>query len=255
MSVDVHFLGTGTCALTPCNASACYVVDIGGRPVVMDLGNGAQYRLLKAGFDYRRIDHILITHPHPDHISDIVMMLQSMMFTPGYTRTKRLTLVGSASVFAYLDLLLGFYAGSFTPKSFALDRVELTHGNRWDAGFFTVTAYDMDHMPGSLGLRLETSGLVIAYTGDTDRCDHLAPLLKDADLAIMDASFLHAHKGPVHLCVRDAALEAAAAGVKTLALSHRNPGVDRDLAVQEAREAGFSGVLLLPDDGHRLTLG
>ena len=48
----------------------------------------------------------------------------------------------------------------------------------------------MNHPVEAYGFRVEADGAVLAYTGDTDTCDALTPLLTGADLALADSAFV-----------------------------------------------------------------
>ena len=64
------------------HGSAAYVRTPNGKHIVIDLGAGEAFSPLKAlrdaGID--RLDHVTITHPHMDHIDDI---LHFDTLTPG----------------------------------------------------------------------------------------------------------------------------------------------------------------------------
>ncbi len=253
--VELKFLGTGTCALHPKTSSACYVVDIDGNPLVLDLGNGAEYRLFQAGYSYRDIDYIAISHAHPDHISDITMMLQSMLYTPFYERTRPLYIIGPPMVFRYLDMMQEFYAGAFNPRSFEVIRIVLRDGEEFDAGTFQIQARTMNHFVDALGYRITTHGITIAYSGDTDLCKGVEEICKDADVAMLDASFLRSQKKTLgHMSVFECGQVAAKANVRRLVLTHRNPIYEANEAIAEVRDAGFFGEVLLPFDGQSLKL-
>src|SRR5699024_5381314 len=73
------------------------------------------------------------------------------------------------------------------------------------------------------GLRVEADGAVLAYTGDTDSCPSLTPLMTGADLVLADAAFVDGRDDVegVHLSGRRAAEAAVAAGgVRRLVLTH-----------------------------------
>ena len=81
-------------------------------------------------------------------------------------------------------------------------------------GPFTVTAYRVNHPVEAYGFRVEADGAVLAYTGDTDACAALTPLLTGADLALIDSAFVDGRDDAVgiHLSGRRAAAAAVAAG-------------------------------------------
>ena len=90
-------------------------------------------------------------------------------------------------------------------------------------GPFTVTPYAVNHPVEAYGYRVEADGVVLAFTGDTDVCDNLTPLLRDADLALMDSAFVDGRDtvADIHLSGSRAARAAVrAGGVQRLVLTH-----------------------------------
>jgi ribonuclease BN (tRNA processing enzyme) len=114
-----------------------------------------------------------------------------------------------------------------------------TDGTPVRFGPVTVTPFLVAHPVEAYGLRLEHDGRVLAYTGDTDACDALRPLCRDADLVLADSAYVDgrdAHVG-VHLSGRRAAECAVrAGGVRRLVLTHMPPWNDPAVCQAQARE-------------------
>ena len=90
-------------------------------------------------------------------------------------------------------------------------------------GPFTVTPYSVNHPVEAYGYRVEAGGAVFAFTGDTDVCDNLTPLLRDADLALLDSAFVDGRDAvpDIHLSGSRAARAAVrAGGVGRFVLTH-----------------------------------
>jgi ribonuclease Z len=70
----LHILlcGTGSPMPDMTRANACAAVIAGGRVVVIDAGPGAWSRLAAANIPGAKIDTVLLTHLHSDHIGDLV---------------------------------------------------------------------------------------------------------------------------------------------------------------------------------------
>jgi ribonuclease BN (tRNA processing enzyme) len=76
---------------------------------------------------------------------------------------------------------------------------ELTHGTEFDTDFFKVASFEVEHfgaenglahnvfMP-ALGYRVRIGDTVIGYTGDTRPCQGAEDIVRDADLAIIEAT-------------------------------------------------------------------
>ena len=89
-----------------------------------------------------------------------------------------------------------------------------------------------EHPVEAYGLRVGAGGGLIAFYGDTGRCDQLVQLATGADLLLAEASFHHeAHNPPgIHLTGTDCGEVAKAADVGRLVITHVPPWYDpRDM--------------------------
>ena len=119
-----------------------------------------------------------------------------------------------------------------------MDFVDLVDAVPFEVGPFTVTPYAMLHPVPSFGLRVAADGVVLAYTGDTDTCPGLEPLMRDADLVLSEASYLEGRdtgRG-VHLTAHRAATAARDAGARRLMLTHLPPWTSAEDAASEASQ-------------------
>ena len=109
-------------------------------------------------------------------------------------------------------------------------------------GPFELSGLLLPHHVPNAGIRLETDGLVLAYTGDCGPNPRLAELGRDADLFIVEATDRPGHS-PHLMTSADAGRWAARAGARRLMLTHFWPGNDRARAVSAAR-VHFDGEIL-----------
>ena len=90
-----------------------------------------------------------------------------------------------------------------------------------------VSTFEMDHTIPCIGYRLEGGkGKVISYSGDTQPCDGVALLARNANLLIHEATYLQREvekaRPPKHTTVKEAAGIASTAEAKNLILTHVN---------------------------------
>ncbi|HEJ83073.1 MAG TPA: MBL fold metallo-hydrolase, partial [Desulfobacteraceae bacterium] len=81
-------LGSGTAIPLNDRGSPAIVVVIDGKPVLFDLGPGTLRQLTRAGINYEQIEHIFVTHFHPDHTGDLVHLLFASR-NPAVLRRRR----------------------------------------------------------------------------------------------------------------------------------------------------------------------
>jgi ribonuclease BN (tRNA processing enzyme) len=132
----------------------------------------------------------------------------------------------------------------------------MTDREPFEVGPFTITPFRVNHPVEAFGVRVEADGKVLAYTGDTDTCDALLPLCRDADLVLADSAFVEGRDDAsgIHLTGRRAARAAVdAGGVRRLMLTHLPPWNDPDVCRAQAAQVWPGEVeLAAPDTSYQL---
>lgn len=208
----------------PDSPASCYLVtaEQEGRTwrLVMDLGGGA-LGALQRHTDPLSLDAVLLSHLHPDHCLDLTGLHVMRVHHPRGAPPGRLPVHGPVGTAERLARAHGVHepeglGGSCTFHDL-VDRVAFA------VGPFVITPVAVHHPVPAFGFRVESGGATLAYTGDTDSCPSLGPLLTGADLALTDCAFVEGRDTArgVHLTGRRAAEAAlAAGGVRRLMLTH-----------------------------------
>ena len=105
----------------------------------------------------------------------------------------------------------------------------------------------VEHPVEAYGFRITADGETLAYSGDTDACEALEDLARDADLFLCEAGYIEGrddHFSGVHLTGRRAGEAAARAGVRRLALTHIPAWTDPQIPLAEAR-AVYTGPITM----------
>ncbi|TDQ05925.1 MBL fold metallo-hydrolase [Labedaea rhizosphaerae] len=235
----------GSCGAHPEAGSACsgFLLAYDDLRIVLDLGFATFPRLLDANGS-GAVGAVVITHSHSDHCVDLNALFRERAFVDG----PRIPLYCPPDVVSRVEPL--------EPRaqlSDVFDVFELpgTH----HIGSLRVDGVLLPHYVPNAGIRLTAPGFTLAYTGDTAPCDELATLGADADLYIVDSTFLDDDTRGSHtlLTAREAGAAARAAGAKRLLLTHFWPGTDRSAAVAQAAEE-FTGEVIAARDGLVLEL-
>ena len=78
MPFDTNFITLGT-AGGPVpklhRAAPAHAITYGDRVILIDCGEGAMQQLMRAGIDFRRIDKVILSHHHFDHIGSLFTCL------------------------------------------------------------------------------------------------------------------------------------------------------------------------------------
>src|SRR5687768_14771792 len=77
-SMELVTVGTGTVAPSAERVCACHWVARGDLRVLLDCGSGALHRLAQFGLAWDRISHVVLSHFHADHYSDLPMLVYAL---------------------------------------------------------------------------------------------------------------------------------------------------------------------------------
>jgi ribonuclease BN (tRNA processing enzyme) len=222
----------------PTSPASCYLLraEHDGRTwsILLDLGSGA-LGPLQRHVDPAVLDAILVSHLHPDHCVDICGLYVMRKYRPSGAVPGRLPVYAPAG--AEQRFALMYHGLEHEGMTAELEVQELADTQVNVVGPFTITAYRVNHPVEAYGFRVEADGAVLAYTGDTDSCDALTPLLTVADLALVDSAFVDGRDevAGIHLSGSRAAKAAAeAGGVRRLMLTHLPPWNDPEVCRGQA---------------------
>ncbi|OIJ63117.1 MBL fold metallo-hydrolase [Streptomyces mangrovisoli] len=236
MPLSLTVLGTASPHPGPDRPCSGYLLRGGGAEVWLDAGPGT-FAALQRHTDPSRLTAIWISHLHADHSADLLAAAYAFAF-------GGLTPPAPVPVYAPPDCarrLAGFFG---RPDVGFLGRVldfrPLYDGHavrHWNLG---LTARAVAHDTESYGLRAESQGSVLAYSGDSGPCDALVQLATGAEVFLCEADIdAHREGEQVHLTPEDAGRIARTARVRQLLVTHVGPTLTREAAA--ARAAAVSG--------------
>ncbi len=149
MELGIVFLGTSAAVPTVERGLPGIAVVYRGSVVLLDAGEGTQAALTRAGLSPLRVEAVLVTHLHGDHVFGLPGLLQSMAMLG----RKTALLVGGPRGL-YRLLREAFIATGWLP-TYPIYVAELAEGERLSLpSGWTVEAFPTCHTPGSLGYRL-----------------------------------------------------------------------------------------------------
>jgi ribonuclease BN (tRNA processing enzyme) len=213
--VKLTIVGCSPAWPNPEGAHSGYLIETGGRRLLLDCGPGVLSRLRQD--EWPQVDAIAISHFHLDHFGSLVPWLWGQLFGPG---------AGSAPPELWLPpggraFLTGFATPRQWERAFALS--EYTGGETFVAAGHAVTPIRVLHYDEpTWGMRVEDDGSVIAYSADTGPTAALAELARDADLFLCEATLVEPETGQRgHLTADEARSAAEESGSRRLLVTHR----------------------------------
>lgn len=109
---------------------------------MIDCGEGTQRQILRSGLGFRRLDRILLTHGHLDHI----LGLGGLASTLGrWEALEELNIYGGASALARVHGLMDVVFGPNQMPKVGISLNLLEPGEIFEAKNFTVTAFPVQH--------------------------------------------------------------------------------------------------------------
>lgn len=254
--MKLTILGSGTSIIKKDRLAPGYLVELNlGESFLFDCGGTVSQQFANINFDYTKLDHILISHPHPDHLGGLISFLHAIKLKLMYgkffnqkVRTKILFIHG------YPGFLKDYRAlGKMMSPEKMEPKIEIIeHGNsRKKYSDFILQTKIVPHAEKyfkSLAFRLEAENKIFVYSGDSRYCENLIKLAKGADLFLCDAcSMEKGLGGGYHLTPQGAGAIAQKAGVKKLVLTHHYDIMTPKQILSGAKKY-FSGEIVLAKD-------
>ncbi len=249
--MQVYLLGTGTAIPVDGHSPSGLVVKAAGLNLLFDIGPGTLERLRLMGLDCSQIDHLFITHLHPDHTLDLATLLLVFNYAPDAARTLPFAVTGCRGLRSFFERMINLYP-EIAPISFDLQMQEV-RDDGLSIGDLKVRTAPTGHTPDSIAYRLEDGSHSLVYSGDAAPTGELVRLAAGADLMISECSFPSGWPTEDHLNADSLGEIAERAGVKSVVATHTYPPAHAvDLVGQIRRH--YSGEVMLGTDGLRLIL-
>ncbi len=276
--LKIVLLGTGGPRPDPRRNGPGTLIKIGDEHLLFDAGRGVVVQLVRAGVALPEIDTVLITHHHVDHIGDLHDVIISTWMAG---RKRPLRIYGPPDTKRIVNALLtqvydkdiewrdqGEPAlGGWKPvETYDVGTGIVLETERWRVRAETVVhGHGLTLSPAFLkrwicyGYRFEAGGRTIAISGDTVDCGGLRRLAEGADVLVQCCYLGSAEITSEHFkrlakhtlaCGDTVGKIAAAAGVKTLVLTHHWPRAGDEMVERLRDEVSrdFSGRLILGQD-------
>jgi len=246
--------GGGPRIVAPGRSKSANLIVVNGVPYVVDCGEGVAHQLVRAGVALNALRYVFITHHHSDHNLDYGNLMYDAWaaglrapvdaygpppikaMTEAYWQLNRFDIETRIGDEGRPDLRKLVTAHEFSESGVVMQNADVK-----------VTSARVRHPPivHAYAYRFDCADRSIVISGDTSYSPELIALAKGADVLVSEAmhlaglenllkkvpnaATLREHLLASHIVTEDLGKLAAAAGVKTLVLSHLTPQDDNSI--------------------------
>jgi ribonuclease BN (tRNA processing enzyme) len=264
--IAVQILGSGAPGFVKDRANTSYLLWIGPQAkILIDAGGGAYVRFGQAGAKFSDLSMILVSHLHPDHVSD----LPGVLWSGRMTRSDNLPIIGPSgneaapSFSTFLNRNFDEKSGSFQVlgsimpggtgngvrlNASVVDVAKQEPTTVFDRDGIKVTALGIPHgnLP-TLAYRVEAQGRSIVFSSDQNGTNPRFPeFAKGANVLVMHLAIGVGANNPNQALPAVVGRVAQSANPGRLILSHIAQ-FDLDAALADVKK-GYSGPLTVGAD-------
>ncbi len=272
-------LGSGNAVPTKHRSSSAYLLEATDLHFLIDCGSGTLRRLLEHEYHLGGINHILLTHTHPDHVSDLVPLLHAKFVWELFAKAMKaespmneypIDLIGPRG----FETVVRTIANVTDPSMLAGERVstfqvqftEVTNTalKRGAVSIQTVqTEAGEQNYPPSVAYLITDQGKRILFTGDVRRTEEIVALatagrvgdqIPGVDVLVIDCTGGTDMPPGGHLNPPYVAQAALDMGAKKVILTHLSEFILHDEDLVQSVKSAFRGAVILARDGLKLEL-
>jgi len=217
--------------------SSGYILELSGTKILLDCGSGSTWKLAELGINYLLIDHVFLSHLHPDHTGDLVPFLFATKYAYGSPygsyREKPLYLWGGEGFINFFNTLSVAYKDWIVPDALNID--ELNESTK-EFNDFTLTSIRTPHIESSIAYRIEADGKSLVYSGDTDYSESFIELSTDVDVLLIECALANNKlKLEGHLTPSEVIDIINISKAKKVIVTHLYPRCDQEKVVETIR--------------------
>ena len=139
---ELVFLGTSASAPSTHRGLPAQVIKHNDHRFLLDCGEGTQRQILKSGLGFRKLNRLLITHGHLDHILGVGGLVSTYL---RWEAMKKVEIYGGQSALDRIHDLLFKVVIRGTKTPFPIDLIPVTEGLIIEENDMTVHAFPVSH--------------------------------------------------------------------------------------------------------------
>jgi ribonuclease BN (tRNA processing enzyme) len=230
-------------------ACSGYLVEAGGRCLLLDCGNGV-FAKLRAARDFTDVCAVVISHLHADHFIDLVPYAYALAYSQqARAAGSRPALYAPPGARETFQRVTGAWdAEELIEQAFELH--EYDPAGELDLDPLHVRFHEVPHFIRTHAVQVRADGASFTYGADCRPNDAIVAFAHDSDLLMLEATLEQPEEEGCrgHLTPAEAGEHAKRAGARRLVLTHMS--ADHDLARAQAEaERTFGAAVELAHEG------
>ncbi len=202
MKTSLTILGSAAGIPSPDRSNAGYILETDDDLLMVDCGSGATSAFLRAGFDPDKLEGIIITHMHSDHVCDLPLFIQMLKHSRGefpvtiYVPEEALEILKKYMIACYLfpekmpfrvifkpvEELMEFHSGKLNvnaiPNKHFINNEKVIRDN------------DYPNRMECYSLRFTIENKVLLYSSDVYSLDDIKKYIDNLDLLVVESSHI-----------------------------------------------------------------
>jgi ribonuclease BN (tRNA processing enzyme) len=242
-------------------ACSGYLIEEEGATLLLDCGSGV-FAKLREVRDYTKVEAVLLSHLHADHMLDLVPYAYALLLSPrqqpapvaghpGSRRPARPRLIAPPGAEETFRRLTGSWGNeTLISDGFELEEYDATSTvevGPLRARFRQVPHHVTSH---AVSLSSDRGGGRLVFSGDSRPSEDLVEAARDADLFIVEATLPRPERTGVrgHLTAAEAGDHARRARAKRVVLTHISDELESERVAAEAA-AAYGGPVEVAREG------
>jgi ribonuclease BN (tRNA processing enzyme) len=243
--VTLTILGTGDAFASGGRAQAGYLLELGGKRLLLEAGPSVLPEMKRHGIEADSLDVIVISHLHGDHFCGLpFLFLEYLWERP---RKRPIIIAGPKNLEKRTWILMRAMYPRYNLKELQANVkwIVLEPGKSYRLAGLKLSTIRSPHTAPdvSLSLKIVAAGKTFVFSGDTGWNDELVDFSKGADLLLCECTYFESEHLRFHMNYPELRRNLERFDVKRMILTH----LGRE-AINHARdieiEVGFDGMKL-----------